>query len=307
MFDAWDKKALDSLSGITFHSPGGSLGEGILMGREIRKLNLNTFASARLRAWDGPGGRESVLVEKMYCMSACAYAFAGGVNRHVELGSAIGVHQFASATPTRNSESTAQVTTTLLRSYLRDMGVHPDLVDIASLMAPSEMHILSATEVKRLRLDNTTRHTSGWSIHAMDNGTPLLKHTSEMSVGQEVTFGLYREGSYFLLYLSIIHSMSPQLLALFPVGTHPNVEIWVDNKLIEAAEDTAWERMAGVAGGFSATVRLDMAALEAIARGRKVTLSDNVGGRALAGIVPYNVPLSTKGLAEGVRLLRRTN
>lgn len=307
MFYAWNKKALDGLSGITFHSPGGSLREGILMGREIRKLNLDTFASARLRAWDGPGGRESVLVEKMYCMSACAYAFAGGVNRHVELGSAIGVHQFASAKPNQNSESTAQVTTTLLRSYLGDMGVRPELVDIASVMAPSEMHILSATEVKQLRLDNTTRHTSGWSIMAMDNGTPLLKQTSEMSIHQEVTVGLYREGPYFLLILNIIHPTDPQLLASFPVGDHPNVEIYVDGKFIETAENTAWKRMPGVAGGFSATVRLDVAALEAIARGREVSLSDNVGGRSLAGIVPYNVPLSSKGLAEGVRLLRRTN
>lgn len=307
MFDAWSEKALDGLSGITFHSPGGSLGEGILMGREIRKLNLDTFASPRLRAWDGPGGRESVLIDNMYCMSACAYAFAGGVNRYVEPGSAIGVHQFASAVPNRNGESTAQVTTTLLRVYLGDMGVRPELVDIASVMAPSEMHILSAKEVKRLRLDNTTRYTSGWSIIATENGTPLLMQTSEMSVGQEVSVGLLREGSYVLLMLSIIHPADPQLLELFPVGTHPDIEILVDENRIETTAGSAWKRIAGVAGGFSATVRLDMAALEAFARGGEVTLYDEVGGRSLAGIVPYNVPLSTKGLAEGLRLLRRTN
>jgi len=307
IFDVWNKKALDGISGIVFHSPGGSLGEGMLMGREIRKLNLDTFASARLRAWDGPGGHESILVANMYCMSACAYAFAGGVNRHVELGSAIGVHQFASSILNRNSESSAQITTTLLRSYLVDMGVRPELVDIASLMAPSEMHILNATEVKRLRIDNTTRHTSAWSIIATDNGTPFLKHTSEMSVDQEVTFGLSREGSYFLLILNIIHPKNSQFLALFPAGAHPNVEIFVDEKLIKTTENTAWKRIAGVTGGFSSTVRLDIVALEAIARGREVILYDNMGGRSLAGIVPYNVPLSTKGLAEGVRLLQRAN
>lgn len=307
MFDTWNEKLLDGMSGITFHSPGGSLIEGVLMGREIRKLNLDTFASASLRAWDRPGGRESVLVEEMYCMSACAYAFAGGVNRHVEQGSAIGVHQFASVTPSLNSESRAQVTTTLLRSYLSDMGVRPELVDIASMMAPNEMHILSATEVKRLRLDNTTRRTSGWSILATEDGTPLLMQTSEMGVGQEVTVGLSREGSYFLLILNIEHPADPQLLDSFPIGSHPDVEVFVDENLHKATEDTAWKRIPGVSGGFSATVRLDSAALEAFARAREVILYDNVGGKSLAGIVPYNVPLSTKGLAEGIRLLRRTN
>jgi hypothetical protein len=131
--------------------------------------------------------------------------------------------------------------------------------------------------------------------------------TSEMSVGQEVTVGLLREGSYVLLILNIIHPTDPQLLKSFPVGAHPDVEILVDDNLIETTAGSAWKRIAGVAGGFSATVRLDMAALEAFARGGEATLYDKVGGRSLAGIVPYNLPLSTKGLAEGLRLLRRTN
>lgn len=307
MVDAWSKKAVDGLSGITFHSPGGNLYEGVRIGQEIRKIKMDTFATVRLSAWDSPGGREKVLVEKMHCMSACVYAFAGGFNRKIEPGSILGVHQFASVAPNQDSESKAQVTTTLLRAYLEEMGVRPELLDVASLKTASELHILSPNDIKGFRLDNTARQATGWSIIALSNGTPLLMQTAEMYIDQDVTVSLYRSGNSFVLRLNIVSGDEPTLLSIFPVGRHPDVEIWADDILITAEPHTEWRQQPGVSRGFTSSVRLKLSDVEAIARSQDVILKDNCGGRRLAGIVPYDLTLSSKGLTEGIQLLRRAN
>lgn len=65
---------------IWFNSPGGAALEGPFMGRAIRKRNL----AVRLR-------------KEHACISACSYAFLGGVIRIVEPGAYYGVHMFSGA------------------------------------------------------------------------------------------------------------------------------------------------------------------------------------------------------------------
>ncbi len=63
---------------IWFNSPGGAAMEGPYMGRVIRAKNL----AVRLR-------------KEYACISACSYAFLGGVIRTVEPGAYYGVHMFS--------------------------------------------------------------------------------------------------------------------------------------------------------------------------------------------------------------------
>lgn len=62
---------------VQFNSPGGLLEEGMNIGRLIRKNALATR-----------------VVTGTICMSACNFAFMGGVVRTVELGAKFGVHMF---------------------------------------------------------------------------------------------------------------------------------------------------------------------------------------------------------------------
>lgn len=63
---------------VWFNSPGGAAMEGPYMGRVIRARNL----AVRLRSDHA-------------CISACSYAFLGGVVRTVEPGAYYGVHMFS--------------------------------------------------------------------------------------------------------------------------------------------------------------------------------------------------------------------
>jgi hypothetical protein len=61
---------------VVLDSPGGSVADALAMGRLIRERKLSTAVE--------PGGR---------CASSCPLVFAGGVERRVTQGAALGVHQ----------------------------------------------------------------------------------------------------------------------------------------------------------------------------------------------------------------------
>ena len=96
-------------------SPGGDVGQAIIMGEIIRARGLVTAvgtvdASGRV----GPA----------YCASACVFVFAGGKTRFGVEGSRLGVHRFvttktASADPVADAQ---RVTGTML-SYMTKMGI----------------------------------------------------------------------------------------------------------------------------------------------------------------------------------------
>ena len=73
-------KKFGAVDEIWFNSPGGAALEGPYMGRAIRKRNL----AVRLR-------------KEHACISACSYAFLGGVVRIVEPGAYYGIHMFSGA------------------------------------------------------------------------------------------------------------------------------------------------------------------------------------------------------------------
>jgi hypothetical protein len=83
---------------VWLNSPGGDAEEGPLMGRLLHKLGLVTR-----------------LPKGYACISACSYAFLGGVIRIVDPGSYYGIHMF---TTTRNPD--------------RMLGIMNDMAELAS-------------------------------------------------------------------------------------------------------------------------------------------------------------------------------
>lgn len=63
---------------ILFYSPGGSLGEGLKIGSLIRKGGFSTRVPSGAR-----------------CISACNFAFMGGVSRIIDSGATFEVHMFS--------------------------------------------------------------------------------------------------------------------------------------------------------------------------------------------------------------------
>jgi hypothetical protein len=131
--------------GVVLDSPGGTLSGGLLLGDAIRRGGFNTIAGFTYRA---PNGTMRV----SSCLSACAWAFAGGVNRFMFADGSLGVHRFYGAA----SVATAQEVTAYVNLYLDRMGVSRVLQDVASLTRSDDMTFLTVADALQLQLAYVT-------------------------------------------------------------------------------------------------------------------------------------------------------
>lgn len=99
---------------VHLSSPGGSLAEGIRLGKAIRSLSFSTTV----------GDRTDEKTETSVCASACAYAFAGGTSRFLsDYTGKLGIHQFYSSSDSQLSEQDAQIVSGVIVAYLSEMGI----------------------------------------------------------------------------------------------------------------------------------------------------------------------------------------
>lgn len=115
---------------VVLHSGGGAAMDGLSIGVQIRKLGFNTVADA-------------------LCASACALAWAGGVERFVAPKTLVGFHKVYNVmvsgtgkkrkeTKVPNAEGNAIVV-----SYLTGLGYDPRFVAFAIDAEPNELAILT--------------------------------------------------------------------------------------------------------------------------------------------------------------------
>jgi hypothetical protein len=113
---------------VLFDSNGGSLAEGIEIGREIRKLGYNT-----------------TVVQT--CASACALAWLAGTNRYVAESARIGFHvAFVNGVERRESG----MANAIVGLYLGELGFGQNVVEYVTSAAPDEMQWLNARDASLL-------------------------------------------------------------------------------------------------------------------------------------------------------------
>jgi hypothetical protein len=121
---------------VMFDSPGGQPQKAMELGRLIRTLGLSTYQ---------PSGPE--------CLSACALAFLGGVERYADPG-AIGVHKtyFEEGAPLDPAEavSAIQELTADTLEYLSEMRVGPGLLELSMRYESTDVRYLSGSEMAEL-------------------------------------------------------------------------------------------------------------------------------------------------------------
>jgi hypothetical protein len=172
-------------SGLTvyFDSDGGSLAGGLLLGETVRSLGMDTAVGKSVP----DGGSYTVVPGR--CLSACAFAFAGGVARYVEDGSQIGVHQFYDAIelsdPGKQFLSSIEIFNNqllqgLILDYLIRMGVSPRLAVVAGQVRPDSMYILSERELTELALIWSPKSFSTWQIEPYGEGLVAFSKSQDL-------------------------------------------------------------------------------------------------------------------------------
>jgi hypothetical protein len=132
---------------VVFDSPGGMVLQSLALGQAIRDAGLYTAVGRFDR-------RERQFVEGGECISACAYAFLGGVQRDVARHARLGVHQFSSEPGTEGSlnVSDAQMLMGLIQVYTDRMVGKTTLLTLAARTAPTDTYWLSSAELRNYRV-----------------------------------------------------------------------------------------------------------------------------------------------------------
>lgn len=183
IFKEWmvEKKLAGIPLAVNLNSDGGSLLGGIRLGKAIRELGLRTYVAKSQKT------AGSVVELPGRCLSACVYAFLGGVSRHAKPNE-IGVHQFyQDAFFQRPLEkefsaidfSLQQVLTGLLLNYVIEMGADPLLVIEATRTLPNAMKMLDADELIRTKVNFDPETYSPWTVEEYRGGVILVSRTAD--------------------------------------------------------------------------------------------------------------------------------
>lgn len=134
---------------IHFNSPGGSLIEGMQLGRAIRNLQFFTTVGVYSSDYDPDADLNSI------CASACAYAFAGGVSRFLNAYTGkLGVHQFYARDNANVSGEAVQQVSGVIVAYLDQMGIDARAFTISTIADRDGMIWLTPDEALKLRFAN---------------------------------------------------------------------------------------------------------------------------------------------------------
>jgi hypothetical protein len=132
---------------VVFDSPGGRLLESLALGEAIREAGLYTSVGRYDRS-------HRKFVKGGDCISACAYAFLGGVQRDVADHARLGVHQFSCEPGKEQTLSIADAQTLmgLIQIYTQKMVGKANLVTLAARTPPADTYWLSKVELRNYQV-----------------------------------------------------------------------------------------------------------------------------------------------------------
>lgn len=165
---------------VFFHSPGGLTGSGARVGIILRERRMTAavgrteptcrvfdkkdkVCQAKIAAGEPLAARLTVVDAS--CFSSCVEAFAGASSRRVAAAAHIGVHAarmtasqkelqvLIGKTQVKAHTGTMAEFLQLARRYYVEMGVSPDLPDLASKIPHQRIHVLDLGEIARFGLE----------------------------------------------------------------------------------------------------------------------------------------------------------
>lgn len=160
---------------FVFNSPGGNLVAALQMGLMIREAKGSTSVGRSMPEpeYDGYYSRQPG-----QCVSACSFAFLGGVARNAAAG-VLGVHQFYNEVALEKPEepiysaldlSTNQLLSALLINYAVEMGVDPRFISKASSVSPTSVHFLDDQELEEWKVRYDPDLIGEWRIEPWNRG-----------------------------------------------------------------------------------------------------------------------------------------
>lgn len=164
---------------VALSSPGGNLIAGMQLGLAIHEAGLNTTIGNT--DYSPPD-----------CLSACAYAFMGGISRKLIPGSRYGMHQFRAGDKSISPEESQKINAAMGK-FMDLMRVDRRALDVAQMTSSDQMTILTIAQAQQLKIDTAGQSSLGrWRVEATPDSKLLVVNSNILTSDSEipVTLGI---------------------------------------------------------------------------------------------------------------------
>jgi hypothetical protein len=161
---------------INLDSPGGSLVEGLKLGRTIDALKADTNVGHR--------SSNQKRLDPGECLSACVIAYLGGNYRELEEQSKLGVHQFAFSKNIAAGEATAvtQLMSAEIVEFIKNSRADTSFFTLMTSALPSEIYFVPHQKLRELRVVTGKIWDETWSFEYVGN-------TGYLRIWQQSVYG----------------------------------------------------------------------------------------------------------------------
>jgi hypothetical protein len=240
-FKEWSRN-LPSNTWIALTSPGGSVVGGLQLGQAIRMGGFNATIGSTEHS-------------PKSCLSACAYAFLGGVVRYLPPNAKYGLHQYRAPEKEINADE-AQKLNAIMAKYIDSMGVDRRVLDYAQLTSNDKMTILSQTEAKRLRVDNHGQSLyPKWRLEVAADGKLLVLNTANIQSRLPISIGFVKSKQAIVC---VIYYKSNDEVAFTTTTPH---KIVIENQTYNLVQTSSWQEKNG---GYQMMFELPKKTLDAL-------------------------------------------
>jgi hypothetical protein len=197
-FQAFAKNRKLTGAVVVLDSDGGSVHGALALGREIRRLGLDTTVG-RLTDLKGSGNAvpRATLSTRADCESMCSFVLIAGVHRFVSSDARVMVHQIwlgdrredpIAANYSAEDLVLVQRDIGKLAMYTAEMGASMDMLDLALRIPPWEpMHVMTRDEIQRMRVVTETPDSSPTATMASSPPKPVAQpQVSRLTNGVEI-------------------------------------------------------------------------------------------------------------------------
>jgi hypothetical protein len=167
--EAIENNKIPPNSTVYFNSPGGSLFGGMELGKLVRKRGLFTDVGKR-GPMETTGQFRNYKVLAGECFSSCTLAYIGGIFRWMDAKAIYGVHRFYGD---KVNADDAQVASSVIIQYIRDMDVDPALFSEMTKAGRDEVNVIPRSKLEALNVINNGQGKTKWTIESVGDGLYL--------------------------------------------------------------------------------------------------------------------------------------
>jgi len=194
---------------VLLNSPGGDLVAGLALGRLFRQGEMRVYISKPYDVVKQEGSGAPAAI----CVSACAYAYFGGLYRMRPSGDhQFGIHQFYLGNTHTADVGAIQQASGEVVSYLHEMGINPDIFRLASTADRNQVVWLTGEQMLNAGLSNDGKEPLKASYKLVEGHPYLVLEQKTFEGTHKIAFQCLGEQMMLTSYYMVGHDRAEEIV-----------------------------------------------------------------------------------------------